>query len=101
MDDILDVLMGIDKRKQIFDLWYEVTFLRLILIQIIEPNPEMTKHLDIEKCRKDAQEVVRKKFPHAKIDFPPVNDSSREEKQEHSSCTHPDSKESDPAFHSP
>lgn len=101
MSDMIDILMGIDKRKEIFDLWYEVTFLRMVLIQVIEPNPELGSKLDIEKCRRDAQEVVKNRFPNAKIDFPPPEEPTPAKQQEHSCCTHPDSKECDPASPSP
>lgn len=74
MNDMIDELIGFDSKKQIFDLWYEVTFLRFVLIQILESNPNLNTNIDIEKCRKDAQEVIINKFPLFKIDFSTINE---------------------------
>lgn len=67
MDNIVDAMMGLDKRKEIFNLWYEVTYLRLVVSQIIPT--EGASHLNLEKIRKDAQEIVQKRFPEVGITF--------------------------------
>lgn len=72
MDDILDRLMGVDKKKEIFDLWYEITFLRLVLNEIFILNPSLHEKMDQEKyecCRKNAQKFVSDRFPECKIKF--------------------------------
>lgn len=72
MDDILDKLMGIDKKNEIFNLWYEVNFLRSVLNRILQLNPDLHENLREEcfqKAREEAKEIVRKRFPHCKITF--------------------------------
>lgn len=84
MDDILDVLMGVDKKKEIFDLWYEVTFLRHCFNSILSLNPEIHKDFDerwLQRCRELASEEVKNRFPNCKIDFSPTKTS--EERKEY------------------
>lgn len=72
MDDILDLLMGVDKKNEIFNLWFEVNFLRHCFNSILTLNPEIHKDFDekwIERCREMAAEEVRNRFPNCKIDF--------------------------------
>jgi|GEM_PF-4151620 len=78
MDNIVDAMMGLDKRKEIFNLWYEVTYLRLVISQII-PTQEKAD-LNFEMLRKDAQEIVRKRFPEVEINF--TDPKTKEEKNE-------------------
>jgi hypothetical protein len=75
MDDIMDRLMGIDKKNEIFNLWYEINFLRLVVNEILSLNPELHKNLNEEsfqKCRKQAQDIVRVRFPGCNITFNPI-----------------------------
>ena len=78
MDNIVDAMMGLDKRKEIFNLWYEVTYLRLVVSQII-PNQEVAE-LNLDMIRKDAQEIVKKRFPGVEISFidPKTKDDENE-----------------------
>ena len=72
MDDTLDMLMGVDKKKEIFDLWYEITFLRMVMNKILEFNPELHCKLNeevYEEIRKRSQDIVKSRFPDVKIDF--------------------------------
>jgi hypothetical protein len=72
MDDILDMLMGVDKKGEIFTLWYEVTFLRMVLNNIFSFNPELHEKMteDVyDQARKEAQEHVKSRFPSCNIDF--------------------------------
>jgi hypothetical protein len=72
MDDILDAIMGIDKRKEIFTLWYEVTFLRVVVNKILSFNPHLHEKMTLEEydlIRKEAQEIVKNRFPSCTIDF--------------------------------
>ncbi len=100
MDDILDTLLGFDKKKQIFDLWYEVTFLRMVVSHMVAQSlylQEVMTPQVIEDCRKHAQEVVQKKFPHCKIDFlseKQPDTATGENGQESPCCTRPDCSES-------
>lgn len=81
MDNIVDAMMGIDKRNEIFNLWYEVTYLRLVVSQMF-PNKQLAD-IDLDIVRKDAQEIVRKRFPLADIKF--TDPKNQEEKNEESS----------------
>jgi hypothetical protein len=67
MDNIIDAIMGIDKRKEILTLWYEVTYLRMVISQIIPSD--VASMINFEKIKSDAQEVVRKRFPEAELNF--------------------------------
>jgi hypothetical protein len=97
MDDIMDRLIGVDKKNEIFNLWYEINFLRLVLNEILVLNPTLHENLTdeiITKAREQSREIVTKRFPHCKITFneEPIDES----KQEQTCCTHPDSLEQPP-----
>lgn len=72
MDDIVDILIGLDKRNEIFNLWFEVNFLRHCFNSILTLNPDIHKDFDekwIERCREMAAEEVKNRFPNCTIDF--------------------------------
>ena len=72
MDDIVDMLMEVDKRGEIFTLWYEVTFLRMVVNKILEFNPSLHEKMTEEaydEARKLAQEHVKSRFPQYNLDF--------------------------------
>ncbi len=72
MDETLDQMLGIDKNKEIFSLWYEVTYLRMLLNHIMVENPEIGKCLTkecLDVARLQAEEIVKKKFPACIIQF--------------------------------
>ena len=72
MDDILDMLMGVDKKGEIFTLWYEITFLRMVVNKIMQLNPDLHKEMTeevYESARNEAQDIVRGRFPNCKLDF--------------------------------
>lgn len=101
MDDIFDKMMGFDKKNEIFNLWYEVNFLRLALNEVLKLNPSLHENLSeeiMDKCRKDAQDIVVKRFPNCNIKF---NKTATESTQEHSCCTPPDPSETPPSSPSP
>ena len=126
MDDILDALVGLDKKNEIFNLWYEVTFLRMIVSHMVAQSiylQEVMTPQVIEECREHAQKIVRERFPLIKIDFSqPTEEQSEakrkhlenlmilqqkmgrstgESKQESPCCTHSDSSESHPVSQNP
>ena len=41
MDDIIDMLHGVDKKNEIFNLWYDVTCLRVVFSYILGHSKEM------------------------------------------------------------
>ena len=87
----LDLMMGFENKKEVFNLWFEVTFLRLCVNRILELNPQLKENLTQEcydKSRQEAMEIVQKRFPNFKIEFVSVD------KQEDSCCTSPDLQES-------
>lgn len=52
--------------------WYELAYLRFIIIEIVNANPELAKNFKDEltvKARKSAQEYVRTLFSNQKINF--------------------------------
>lgn len=120
MDDIMDMLSGIDKKNEIFNLWYEITFLRLVFSYIVGHSKEMQALLTtdvIDECRKQAQDVVKERFPLLTIDFTEPSPEMIEKKKKHFEnlkfmnkllglksengqedpcCTHPDSSDTPP-----
>jgi hypothetical protein len=100
VDDILDMLSGIDKKNEIFTLWYEVTFLRIIISHLLDQSLYLQEVMTpevIEECRKHAQKIVKERFPLQNIDFslPKQPDKTTGESvQESPCCTHSDSSES-------
>lgn len=69
MDEVLDALLGLDKKNEIFSLWYEVIFLRKCLNHLIAHNALIITPEVIEEARQNAQNEVRAKFPMIMIDF--------------------------------
>lgn len=86
MDDMLDMLMGVDKKNEIFNLWYEVTFLRLLFCQALGANEQMAAVITpecIAECRKEAQKQVQERFPVVKIDFSEPSPEHMEKRKKH------------------
>lgn len=86
MNDIMDLLSGVDKKNEIFNLWYEVTFLRLILNHVIMQIPGIDSTITdeiINQCRQYAQNVVQEKFPAIKIDFSEPSEEKKEKNKHH------------------
>lgn len=53
-------------------VWYELAYLRFIIQEIVNANPELAKNFKDElttKARKSAQEYVRNLFSNQKINF--------------------------------
>lgn len=91
MDDIMDMMIGIDKKNEIFNLWYEVTFLRLVLNHIVVCNPSLAECLSegiMDGCKAAAQDVVKERFPLAKIDFSEPSPEQIEKKKQHTANLH-------------
>lgn len=72
MQELKDVLSGIDKTNEIINLWYEVTFLRGVLVQLA--TKDQLGKLNLEFARNEAQEIVRERFPKLKITFSKVTE---------------------------
>lgn len=57
--------MGIDLTKEVLDVWYEVTFLRFLLTDILQKAPTLAEHITDEtydRCRKQAQVFLLQRF---------------------------------------
>jgi hypothetical protein len=68
-DELKSRVLNVDTVKEMFDLWYEVTFLRFLMTEIVNHNESLGKFLDqdtFENCRRKAQVFLKDKF---KIDL--------------------------------
>lgn len=73
MSGFLEQMMsGMNQGREIVNLWYEVTYVRFLLIDVLEKNPEIGKCVteeSIQKARTKAQEIVSQRFPDGKLKF--------------------------------
>ena len=86
MEDIMDMLSGVDKKNEIFNLWYEVTFLRLILSFLVSKSEYLKSELTmdvLDECRKEAQNIVKERFPLLTIDFTEPSPEQTEKRKKH------------------
>lgn len=86
MEDILDMLSGLDKKNEIFNLWYEVTFIRMIVSHMVSQSLYLQEVMTpevLDECRKQAQKVVKERFPLLKIDFSQPTEDQAEAKRKH------------------
>lgn len=69
-DDMTDqLLLGLDKRKEIFSLWTEVIYLRNIINMLIGQNGLEINKDQLETCKMAAHNEVLHKFPNAGLSF--------------------------------
>jgi hypothetical protein len=69
-------MIGIDPNKQVIDLWYEVTYIRILISKILDSNPEIAKCIGLDEIiesKFQAQQIVQTKFPKCKIDFEEIH----------------------------
>lgn len=63
-------VLNVDTVKEMFDLWYEVMFLKFIVSEAIGSNPKMVEAMNnpevFDRCRVKAQTFLKDKF---KIDL--------------------------------
>lgn len=73
MSGFLEQMMsGMNQGREIANLWYEVTYLRFLLIDVLEKNPEIGKCVteeSIHQARLKAQEIVAQRFPDGTLKF--------------------------------
>jgi len=63
---------------QTVNAWYEITYLRFVLMKILEKNPEINNNMqpeDFSQARSMAQKLLLEKFPHYGLNFTNDNDS--------------------------
>jgi hypothetical protein len=71
IEDVLSQMMGIDKNHEIFNLWYEVTYLRILLGHVVANAEGVSLNENILiGARIAAQSEVMRKFPMCTITFP-------------------------------
>lgn len=76
MDDMLGALLGMDKNKEIFNLHYQVNYLRLLFTHLLQQNPDLAKCMNQEafdRARDVARDIVRDRFPNFNVRFPDSN----------------------------
>lgn len=70
IDDALSQIMGIDKNHEIFNLWYEVTYLRILLGYVVAQEGITLSENILQGARATAQSEVMRRFPMSTITFP-------------------------------
>jgi hypothetical protein len=86
VENVQNMLLGVNTTNEIFNLWYEITFLRHLLSHILQQNPEVGSCLSdeaIQKCRKEAQDCVQDRFPVCKIEFSMPTEEQIKKRKEH------------------
>jgi hypothetical protein len=71
--EIMSQMMGMDANNEILSLWYEVSYLRFILINVVNANGLISSKINsdvLENARKSAQDFVLRKFPKLGVTFP-------------------------------
>ena len=67
LEQELKKMIGMDTQSEIISLWYEITYLRMILSEIIEKNDDIKKYIDsnmFERAREFARGELIKRFPY-------------------------------------
>lgn len=87
-ESIRNMMMGVDTASEIFTLWYEVTYLRLIVSVFLSKNSEDGKLIplneeEFEYVRKEAQVMVQNRFPVCKLDFAQPSEEQIKQKMAH------------------
>jgi len=72
-EDIKGALMshlhGIDNLKQILDLWFEVSYLRCVLMEICNQNSLGLDPKAMERAKEQAKTMMKGKFPTIDLDY--------------------------------
>lgn len=93
INDMMKMMLGLDEKSEIFNLWYEITYLRMFLSHILSINPILVENIEDEvfdECRKDAQTFVKNRFPNFNIDFERSEHKLKEESED--TCQEDESK---------
>ena len=83
-NDLKPLLMqhihGIDHLKEIFDLWYELSYIRFLLGEVLLTNPGVRLLPEsLEKARALAQDVLKEKFPTVDLDYRAKTENTEKE----------------------
>lgn len=84
-NDILNRLLGFDSKKQIIDLWLEITHMRIVMSEMIQYLPEsksteFQNHFNeafFKNCIEKSQNIILEKFPDQGLTFGNKNESSK------------------------
>lgn len=72
-DDMKPLLMqhihGIDHLKQIFDLWFELTYLRCVFNELCMQNQLTIDEKSILKAKEQAKVLMKEKFPTIDLEY--------------------------------
>lgn len=63
---------------QTVNVWYEITYLRYVLMKVLDKNPEIKNNInpeDFSEARSLAQKLLLEKFPHYGLNFSNYNDA--------------------------
>lgn len=66
---LMQHLHGIDHLKQIFDLWFELNYLRCVLNEITVENKLTLNPKSLEKARDMAKMMMKERFPTVDLDY--------------------------------
>lgn len=74
-------ICGLDTVNEVINLWFEVTYLRILISEILINNEQVINSISpeiFEKCRERSKEFLLDKFPMMGIKF---NDKENESKK--------------------
>lgn len=92
MDDIRNMMLGVDTTGEIFTLWYELIYQRTLLAIVAEKCSHGFKGVQYEKliteedckeARLEAQRAVQERFPVCKLNFNEMTPEMAAKKKEH------------------
>ena len=72
MNEVKAAVLGIDVPQEVFDLWYELIYLRSLVSIILEKNPDISEGITketFEQARKLAQGGLKKRFPNVDLEY--------------------------------
>ena len=72
LEDIQSMLMGIDKNKEIINLWFELDYQRNLLMEVMKKNSLQLDEQMINVSREEAQKQLIERFPKSGISFQPI-----------------------------
>ncbi len=72
LEEKVDFMLGLDHKKEIFDLWYEITYLRHIINIMLSLSPEICDKItptNLKEARNLSKIEVMTKFNKFNITF--------------------------------
>jgi hypothetical protein len=84
LNDMMARLVGVDHTNEIFNIWYELTFLRVIYSKFLEQNPAFLEKMSpeiLDQCRNESKRIVQMKFPKVPLQFNSPKEIHKENEQ--------------------